>query len=153
MKICYGVCVLVWIAFLICIAYVDQKTMEIPDWMNAAVLLTGVLSTLFSSQPSLESRIGGIFVVSIPMFFVAWLFPGGFGGGDIKLMAAAGVFLGWERTLLAGVIAILAGGLYSVFLLVGKKVDRKTCFAFGPFLCLGLLVAFLVGDRVLAWYL
>lgn len=153
LTVLYGICALVWVLLLGYIAYVDWKTMEIPDCMNAAVFVTGIVSSFFSSELSLEARIGGMFVVSVPMFLVAWLFPGGFGGGDMKLMAAAGVFLGWKRTLLAGVTAILAGGIYSIYLLAVKRKSKKECFAFGPFLCFGLIGAFLVGDKMLAWYL
>ena len=78
--------------------------------------------------------------------------PGAFGGGDIKLMAAAGLFLGWQHTLLAMFFGILGGGFYGMYLLAARKADKKDHFAFGPFLCVGIVLALLFGDPVLAWY-
>ena len=76
----------------------------------------------------------------------------GGGGGDIKLMAAAGLFLGWQHTLLAMFFGILGGGFYGIYLLAARKADKKDHFAFGPFLCVGIVLALLFGDPVLAWY-
>ena len=78
--------------------------------------------------------------------------PGGFGGGDIKLMAAAGLFLGWQRTLLAGFLALVGGGTYGIWLLAARKAGRRDHFAFGPFLCAGLAAALLFGEPMLRWY-
>jgi len=77
---------------------------------------------------------------------------GAFGGGDIKLMAAAGLFLGWQNTLLAMFLGILGGGLYGIWLLAAKKADKKDHFAFGPFLCAGIVIAMLLGEPILQWY-
>ena len=77
---------------------------------------------------------------------------GGFGGGDIKLMAAAGLFLGWQNTLLAMFFGIVFGGIYGIYLLAAKKAGKKDHFAFGPFLCAGIVIAMLFGGPVLEWY-
>ena len=75
-----------------------------------------------------------------------------FGGGDIKLMAAAGLFLGWQNTLLAMFFGIVFGGIYGIYLLAAKKAGKKDHFAFGPFLCAGIVIAMLFGGPVLEWY-
>ena len=77
---------------------------------------------------------------------------GAFGGGDIKLMAAAGLFLGWQNTLLAMFFGIVFGGIYGIYLLAAKKAGKKDHFAFGPFLCAGIVIAMLFGGPVLEWY-
>ena len=74
------------------------------------------------------------------------------GGGDIKLMAAAGLFLGWQNTLLAMFFGIVFGGMYGIYLLAAKKAGKKDHFAFGPFLCAGIVIAMLFGGPVLEWY-
>jgi leader peptidase (prepilin peptidase)/N-methyltransferase len=61
--------------------------------------------------------------------------------------------LGWKLNLLATFLAIVGGGFYGMFLLASKKADRKSHFAFGPFLCIGLAVSLFVGERLLTWYL
>ena len=75
-----------------------------------------------------------------------------FGGGDIKLMAAAGLFLGWQNTLLAMFFGIVFGGIYGIYLVAAKKAGKKDHFAFGPFLCAGIVIAMLFGGPVLEWY-
>ena len=79
--------------------------------------------------------------------------PGGFGGGDIKLMFGAGFFLGAKLTVVAAFIGILLGGGFGALLLAAKKADRKTRFAFGPFLCIGIAAAMFFGERLADWYI
>ncbi len=73
------------------------------------------------------------FSVSLPLFLITLAVPGGFGGGDIKLMAACGLFLGWKLCLLSLCFGLLTGGLYGIWLLAAGKKGRKEHFAFGPF--------------------
>ena len=72
--------------------------------------------------------------------------------GEIDIIAAAGLFLGWQNTLLAMFLGILGGGLYGIWLLAAKKADKKDHFAFGPFLCAGIVIAMLFGEPILQWY-
>lgn len=60
--------------------------------------------------------------------------------------------MGWQHTLLAMFFGILGGGFYGMYLLAARKADKKDHFAFGPFLCVGIVLALLFGDPVLAWY-
>ena len=66
--------------------------------------------------------------------------------------AAAGLFLGWQNTLLAMFFGIVFGGVYGIYLLAAKKAGKKDHFAFGPFLCAGIVIAMLFGGPVLEWY-
>ena len=75
------------------------------------------------------------------------------GVGDIKLMAACGVFLGWRLTLVSTVLAILGGGIYGIWLMAAKKAARKEKFAFGPFLCVGMVIGLVYGEQLLTWYM
>ena len=86
------------------------------------------------------------------MFLLCLVIDGAFGGGDIKLMAATGLFLGWQNTLLAMFFGIVFGGMYGIYLLAAKKAGKKDHFAFGPFLCAGIVIAMLFGGPVLEWY-
>ncbi|GMO54252.1 MAG: hypothetical protein Ta2C_07250 [Candidatus Endomicrobiellum trichonymphae] len=56
------------------------------------------------------------------------------GGGDIKLMAGVGVFIGWEKALFAVFIAAVMGGIAGLILLAAKKIEKKGYIPFGPFL-------------------
>ena len=145
--------VFAFFAVLTAVAFVDADTMEIPDGFVIAAALVGVISIFVFPEISLVSRLIGIVCVSGPMLLLAMLIAGGFGGGDIKLMAACGIFMGWKISLLAMFFAALAGGAYGVILMARKKAGRKSQFAFGPFLCVGMAAAFLWGEKILNWYL
>jgi leader peptidase (prepilin peptidase)/N-methyltransferase len=139
------------------VAFVDIDTMEIPNGFVIAALAVGILKVLYSvltgGEVGILSSIIGMLCVSVPMTIIAMIIPGGFGGGDIKLMFACGLFLGWKMTLVATALGILTGGLYGVFLLARKKIGRKGHFYFGPFLCIGMLIATICGESILSWYL
>ena len=81
-------------------------------------------------------------IVSMPLFFIAVMWPGSFGGGDVKLMAICGILLGSKGILHAIWIALLEAVMYCVWLLVLGK-GRKTVISFGPFLCLGVILTLL----------
>ena len=125
--------------------------------MSLYPLILSAISVLLEPegllQMPLASRIIGFFSASVPMLLLALAIPGAFGGGDIKLMAACGAFLGWKRNLLALFFAVLGGGVWGIWLLLKKKATRTDAFAFGPFLCTGMAISLFWGERLLLWYL
>ena len=140
-------------SLLTVIALIDQDTMEIPNEFVIISLILGMVSIGVFTDLSPVSRILGIFIISVPMLILAIVIPGAFGGGDIKLMAACGILLGAKLEVIATFIAIMLGGIYGAILLISKKKERKEHFAFGPFLCIGMVVAILWGEAILNWYL
>ena len=98
-------------------------------------------------------RLIGAVIVAVPMLILALLIDGAFGGGDIKLMAVSGWLLGWRAMIPAIFIGIITGGIYCLWMLARGKMTRKTRFAFGPFLAIGLAVSYIYGEQILTWYL
>ncbi|MFV0363631.1 MAG: prepilin peptidase [Suipraeoptans sp.] len=140
-------------AVLTIIAFVDIDTMKIPNGFIAALLVVSVISIfVFTGLPWYERLIGCVAASGI-LLIITMIAPGAFGGGDIKMMAACGIMLGWKMSLMALFLAILFGGLYGIVLLLRKKTGRKCHFAFGPFLCIGVAVAFIWGEQILSTYL
>ena len=72
------------------------------------------------------------------------------GGGDVKLMAMVGAFLGWKLALLAFFIAPFFGAIYGI---IEKIRTKDSAIAYGPFLSLGALLSLLFGEAILAWIL
>lgn len=138
---------------LLVVALMDIDTLEILDRMHVILLALGVIAVFLFPETPLRSRLLGFVIVSVPMLLVALFVPGGFGGGDIKLMAACGFALGARLTVVAAFFGVLTGGLYGVYLLAAKRAGRKTQFAFGPFLCVGLALSLFFGRAIAAWYL
>jgi len=148
------------IVVLITIAAIDYKTMIIPNGTIITLIIIGGLYTaarlIFPQEfvlsiTWLEALIG-FFAASLPLFLVAVLSKGGMGGGDIKLMAAAGLFLGWKYILVAMIAGSLIGAIVSLTLIAFKIKKRKDMIPFGPFLCLGILLAAALGPDLVQWY-
>lgn len=74
------------------------------------------------------------------------------GGGDIKLIAMIGAFLGWRHVLLTIFVAALAGSVVGLGLMAFKGMSRKAHVPFGPFLSLGAVVALFWGPMIFEWY-
>lgn len=145
---------MLWIfsACLICVAFIDWDTQEIPDRFNVIILALGAISFLLPGGPLWYERLIGLVCVSVPMFVIA-LLTGGFGMGDVKLMAAVGLLLGWKNTVLAGLLGAVAAAVVSVLLISLKKKTRKDKIPFGPYLALASFIAHLYGEAIIAAYL
>lgn len=148
-----ALCVFILGTLLLVVAVIDIDTMEIPD---SLVVCLGVLSLPFAlcqDPPTLVSRGIGFLVVSVPMLLLTMAIANAFGGGDIKLMAACGLILGYQNTLFAMFVAVVLGGFFAMWLLRQQKVGAKSQLCFGPFLALGVFTAQFVGTTCITWYL
>lgn len=139
---------LIFLVVLLVVSYQDIKKMEIKDGCHAVIVLLAAAAMFLDRNPEIISRLLGALCVSVPMLALTLLFSGAFGGGDIKLLAAAGLFLGWEDTVIAAVLSVFAAGAYALYLLVIKRADRGCRFPFGPFLCAGMAAAILWGNVI-----
>jgi leader peptidase (prepilin peptidase)/N-methyltransferase len=83
---------------------------------------------------------------------IVLLSRGGMGGGDIKLAALIGAFLGWPGVAVALFLGFMAGGLVGIGLLALRLRGRKDAIPFGPALAAGALVALFWGEAIAAWY-
>ena len=142
-------------AVLVMITVIDAYTQMIPLVLNIILGALGLLSILTMPGISVAERVIGFFCISVPMFLIVFLVPGGFGGGDIKMMAASGILLGWKGNLAAFFIGLIIGGIYGAFLLISGKKGRKEHFAFGPCLSIGIFVSAYagIGMRIVDQYL
>lgn len=142
-----------FLCILTVVTFIDMDTMEIPDGCHLAILVTAAVSLLTLPQVSILQRLIGSICLSVPLTLLTLWIPGAFGGGDIKLTAAAGLLLGWKLLLVSFGLAILLGGSWGIYLLASKKKNRKDHFAFGPFLCIGMAIGLLYGQELLNGYL
>lgn len=138
-------------SILIIVTVIDFDTMEILDRFQILLFLLALINLFISPLPLLEHLIG-FFIISIPFFILAYI-TGGIGGGDIKLIAMAGLLLGYKATLVAFFIASILGGFVAIYLLATKQKERKSLIAFGPYLCLGVFLAYMYGNQIFSWYI
>lgn len=129
--------------------YTDLKSMLLYDNVTFALAGVGLLRAIYLKQFSAAWQGAGALLIF--MLLLYYLSRGGMGEGDVKLAPALGLWLGLEQGLLCLLLAFVSGALAGgVLLLQGKS----RCFAlpFGPFLCGGALVSFLVGEKIICWY-
>lgn len=145
-----NILLLIYLGILSAIALTDWKTRRIPNRFHWMILLLAAAELWLQPALTMSDHIVGGVIVSVPMLLLSLIAHGSFGGGDIKLMAVSGLFLGTKATICAMIFAILSGGFYSVVMLKCGKYKKKDQFAFGPFLAFGLAVAALWGERITA---
>ncbi|RHS82125.1 prepilin peptidase [Firmicutes bacterium AM43-11BH] len=143
----------IYVIILACVAWQDYKTRIIHNKFHIIIFFLAFVQMLLIPEYRMPDRLIGMLVVSAPMLLLTLLIPSAFGGGDIKLMAASGFFLGTSSILCAMNLAIIAGSVYGIIMLKNKKRNRKDRFAFGPFLAIGLAIAAFWGKEIVSWYL
>ncbi len=141
---------------LLVITVIDWRTYEIPFGLNVTIGVLGLIKTLLDYPDLLLDHIIGFFAVSAFMLiclYIGRLIVGAdcFGGGDIKLMAAAGLFLGWKENILAFLLGCILGAVIHSIRMKVSKEDHV--LAFGPYLAAGIMIASLWGSRMIEWYM
>ena len=134
----YGITV-VYLMILCRIAYADWKYQIIEPWTHIGILTLACMEMLFRVGVSVQERCLGAVVIAVPMLVLTVLLKGGFGGGDIKLMAVSGFLNGVKVITYAGMLGIILSGIYVSMLLAAGKMGRKDSFALGPFLVMGIV--------------
>jgi leader peptidase (prepilin peptidase)/N-methyltransferase len=132
-----GIALLIATYFLIAIAYIDLSHKIIPDALSLPLLVGAVLFRLW--QGEWVNALIGLLVGGGTLGLIALIYPQGMGWGDVKLLAATGALLGWEKTCYVLILGCLFGLLTVIPLIFFKKMDRKQQFPFGPFLVLAAM--------------
>lgn len=136
---------------LIVISVIDWRTFEIPFGCNIIIGILGIVR-VFLNLAHWYDYVIGFFAVSGLFLIIYWITKGrGIGGGDIKLMAAAGLLLGWQNILLSLMIGSIAGSVIHLALMKIQGKDRV--LAFGPYLAFGIFISMLYGNDIITWYL
>ena len=138
---------LVLIVILIIITYTDIKRQEIDYWpINIGFVFMIIFGLLGYSDVSLLSSIIGFLIGGI-LFLILSIW--GMGGGDIRLMAMVGFFLGWKLTLLAIYFSFMIGAITGLIVLVLRKKKAKEYIPFGPSIALGTVITIFFGQAII----
>ena len=148
----YSLLYLVFFSVLLVLTFIDLEHQILPDVITVPGIPLGLLSGLLLPQARLLSSVLGLLLGGLLFYLVAFLSRGGMGGGDIKLVAMIGSFLGWQRLLVTIFLATLSGSLIGLSLLAMGLKGRKDPIPFGPFLSLGAFLSLIWGDSVVGWY-
>lgn len=154
-----------FVSAMILITFIDLEFQIIPDVITLPGIILGVISASlllpdpFQNINSNLTLVGftnsliGLFLGGGLFYIIAVVSRGGMGGGDIKMMAMVGAFMGWKAVLMVTFIGSLLGSIVGIFLMFIKGKDRKTKVPFGPFLAFGSIITLFFGGTILRWYL
>ena len=142
---------------LIVLFAIDLEHHLLPDRITLPGIVAGLAFSAFL-PPGLRDAVIGVVAGGGVLWLVGeayYRYSGheGMGGGDVKMLAMIGAFLGWKLMLLTLVLSSFAGSIVGLAMIAARRGGLKYALPYGTFLALGALTASLVGDRVLAWYL
>ena len=136
---------------LVIITVVDIKHQIIPDIITLPGLALGLAAGSYSIGYA-NSFMG--FLLGCGLFYLlAILSNGGIGGGDIKYIAAAGAFVGWQKVLLIIFISAVLGTFVGLFQIGFQKKTRKNIIPFGPLLSVATLITLFYGNLLIKLYI
>lgn len=148
---------LVFTALLVALAVTDFETFRLPNPLTLGGLGAGLVCALFTEPGVTDALMGAALGAGILLVIRGgWLRATGkdaMGLGDVKMLAMTGAFLGWQQVFVVLLLSTLAGAVVGIGLTVAGRGSMGSKLPFGVFLAIAALVASLVGDSLLAWYL
>ena len=136
---------------LIALSVIDFRTYEIPVGFNIFILVLGTIRVI-TDYRSWPEYIIGLVSVSVPLLLIFYATKGrGIGGGDVKLMGAVGLLIGWKLVVLAFFLGCLLG---SVIHIARMKISGEShVLAMGPYLSAGIIISVFAGDKLFNLYI
>ncbi len=142
-------CLIPYVFLLLMITVTDWEQRLIFDDTTRPLAVLGLVRTIFVScatasyTPLLENLLAAV-VGGLAFLILAYLTQGGVGGGDVKLIAALGLWLGPDRLLTVVCAGLFLGGLAALWLLLTGQKKRKDAFAYGPCFTIPAILSLLI---------
>ena len=142
---------------MIALFAIDLEHHLLPNVITLPGIAVGLILSLIVPPGIVDSilgtLLGGGVLWAIGEAYYRYAGQEGMGGGDVKMLAMVGAFLGWKLVLVTLVLSSVAGSVIGVIVIAVKRGGMKYALPYGTFLALGALAASLVGNRIVAWYL
>jgi leader peptidase (prepilin peptidase) / N-methyltransferase len=141
---------------LVAVAWIDFDTRTIPDAVTIPGVGLGLAASLFG-PPGIGAALAGALAGGLSLWLVGFAYERatgvpGMGGGDVKLAAMMGAFLGMGGVFGAIFLASFAGSLFGLLLIARGQGDRRSAIPFGTFLAPSAVALLLYGDSLFRWY-
>ncbi len=143
---------------LVVITFIDLDHQIIPDVISLPGIAVGLAFSFFLPSLGWQDSLIGILAGGGSLMLVAYGYQcltgkEGMGGGDIKLLAMMGAFLGWRSIPFIIFVSSLVGSVIGVSLMLARGRDSKLAIPFGPFLAFSAILYVFYGSRIITWYL
>lgn len=143
---------------LVVITFIDIEHQIIPDEISLPGIAVGFVLSFFLKGHTWQNSLLGILLGGGSLLLVAYAYQRltgkeGMGGGDIKLLAMMGAFLGWKAVPFIILASSLVGSLVGISLMLIQKKDSKLAIPFGPYLAFGAVLYVFYGKPLIRWYL
>jgi len=143
---------------LIIIAFIDLNQQIIPDVISLPGIVIGFVISFFVPYISFINSalgvvIGGGIILIIGLAGSVIFKKEAMGGGDVKLAAMIGAFLGWRYIIISLFLGFFLGALAGIILIMSKIKKREDVIPFGPFIVLGSFITLFWGEKIISWYL
>ncbi|MCX5895901.1 MAG: prepilin peptidase [Proteobacteria bacterium] len=147
----------IFLSALIVITFIDFEHQIIPDVISLPAIPFFFLSsfivpwiTPFNSLMGIAAGGGILYLIAKSYYLLRK--EEGMGGGDIKLLAMIGAFLGWKGALLSLMLGACVGTIVGITMMLLRGKNIKYALPFGPFLSIGAFCALLWGNAIIRWY-
>jgi leader peptidase (prepilin peptidase)/N-methyltransferase len=143
---------------LVVITFIDLEHQIIPDEISLSGIVIGFVFSFFLPWQTWLNSLLGILLGGGSLLLIAygyqWLTgKEGMGGGDIKLLAMMGAFLGWKSIPFIVFSSSLVGSVIGITIMLIQKKDSKLAIPFGPYLAFGAVLYIFYGRQLINWYL
>lgn len=144
-------------AALLVIIWIDIHHQIIPDVISLPGIVVGFLFSFFNSQLTWQSSLIGLLIGGGILYAIAMLYfilrkQEGMGGGDIKLLAMIGAFLGWQSLLFVIFFSSLSGTVVGLAAMAKQQKGGATRIPFGPFLSIAALLYLFFNTQILYFF-
>ncbi len=137
-------------AVSVTIAIVDIKTMKIPISLIAVFLFLSIYPVI--SKGDYIGSLWGFLLLVLFFLVIMFIFPGSFGGGDLKFYAAAGILMGLEMSIVLLEVSLVIGALFGVAYGIKNGKNFRVRIPFAPFIAAGIIITLLFGDTIVLFY-
>lgn len=152
---------LVLTSILIIITFIDIDHYIIPDGLliigSIFAIVFNIIFKIITIKESLLGAIicgGGVLAIVYLIEFIVKKEV--MGGGDIKLFAMIGLFLGIKNSLLSALISVYVGAVFGIIMITYSKIKKSefnSMIPYGPFISIATFIVMLYGDNIINWYM
>jgi leader peptidase (prepilin peptidase)/N-methyltransferase len=150
--------IVIFESLLLIVIFVDLEHMIIPDEISIGGIVAGFILSFFQNSISWQDSLlgivigGGILLLIIKGYYLLTK-KEGMGGGDVKLLAMIGAFLGYKSLFFVILCSSFLGTLIGIPIMIIKGKDKNFAIPFGPFLSIAAILYIYFGEKIISSYL